>query len=152
MAIPILRQLFARDLGRLINELRLYNSEEVIWQKAALINNPAGNLALHIIGNLNTYIGAALGNSGYTRNREAEFSATGVSRNLLIAQLEETARTVDKALANLPEHRLNEEFPVLVFEKPTSTAFLLIHLATHLSYHLGQVNYHRRLLDNREVS
>lgn len=149
MTIPILRQLFARDLERLINELRQYKSEEIIWQKAALINNPAGNLALHLIGNLNTFIGAALGKSGYIRNREAEFSTTGVSRDLLIAQLEETARTVDQALVTLPEQQLNEEFPILVFEKPTSTGYMLIHLATHLSYHLGQVNYHRRLLDHR---
>ena len=152
MTILVLQQLFARDLGRLVNELRLYKREEAIWQKATLINNPAGNLALHIIGNLNTYIGAVLGNSGYIRNREAEFSTTGVSRDLLIAQLEETARIVEQTLATLPEKQLNDEFPILVFEKPSSTAFMLIHLATHLSYHLGQVNYHRRLLDNAQVS
>ena len=147
MTVPVLQQLFARDLGRLVNELRLYKSEEIIWKKAALINNPAGNLALHLIGNLNTYIGAALGNTGYVRNREAEFSTTGVSRDSLIAQLEETARVVEHTLAGFPEEKLTENFPIVVFEQPSTCAFLLIHLATHLSYHLGQVNYHRRLLD-----
>lgn len=147
MTITILRELFARDLQRLVNELNLYQSEPVIWETAGSINNSAGNLVLHIIGNLNTYIGATLGNSGYVRDREAEFRTKGISRTELVRQLRETSRVVDQVLSQFPSERLEEIYPMLVFEAPTTTAFLLIHLATHLSYHLGQVNYQRRLLD-----
>jgi uncharacterized damage-inducible protein DinB len=55
---------------------------------------------------------------------------------------------VDAALNNLTEDQLTDEYPVLVFKEKTSTEYMLVHLATHLSYHLGQINYHRRLLDN----
>lgn len=46
---------------------------------------------------------------------------------------------------------LQQEYPILVFESKTSTEFFLIHLSTHLAYHLGQINYHRRLLDSENI-
>lgn len=147
MLLDTLRQLFARDLGRLQQEIELYENEQLIWQVEKGIANSAGNLCLHLVGNLTTYISAELGGGAYIRNREGEFSQKGIARADLVRHIEKTRAAVDQALSRLPASALPAEYPLLVFETRTSTEYFLIHLATHLAYHLGQVNYHRRLLD-----
>lgn len=147
MIINSIRPIFKRDLNKLKQELSLYKNEANIWKTEGTIANTAGNLSLHLVGNLNAFIGAALGNSDYVRNREAEFADKGVERTQLIDMIDRTLDVVDNTLANLKEEQLQQEFPVLVFESKTTTAYMLIHLAVHLGYHLGQINYHRRLLD-----
>lgn len=148
MVLDVLRKLFNRDLLKLKKELELYKNEANIWKVEKDITNPAGNLCLHLVGNLNTYLGATLGNTGYVRNRDLEFSQKGVSRAELIQKTEATIQVVDRVLANMTEDQLKQEYPMVVLEEKSTTEYFLIHLATHLSYHLGQVNYHRRLLDN----
>jgi uncharacterized damage-inducible protein DinB len=101
-----------------------------------------------LIGNLNTYIGAGFGKTNYVRNRELEFSLKNISKKELIDKIESTILVVDLSLQNITEEELKNEHPILVFDKRTTLEFLLIHLTTHLTYHLGQINYHRRLLDN----
>lgn len=147
MLTTTLIALFERDLTKLKNELLAYKSEEVIWKTEAAIPNSAGNLALHLIGNLNTFIGAEIGKTGYIRNRPLEFSAKFVPRAKLVADIEATIGVIKNALSLLTEEDYKAEYPVLVFEEKKSTEFFFIHLAVHLGYHLGQVNYHRRLLD-----
>ena len=102
---------------------------------------------MHLIGNLNTYIGAQYGKTGYIRNRPLEFSLKDIPRVELLSKIEETIVVVDNALNSISEVELKKEYPLLVFKDKTSTEFMLIHLTTHLAYHLGQINYHRRLLD-----
>ncbi len=147
MLLDTLTFLFNRDLNRVKNELILYRDERLIWAVPVGIANSAGNLCLHLIGNLNSYIGAGLGETGYVRQRDLEFSLRDVPRPVLLAQLEETITTVTRTLMSLTEAQLEEEYPTLVFEEKTSTGYLLVHLATHLGYHLGQMNYHRRLVE-----
>jgi len=147
MLIAALQTLFDRDLHKLRVEIESYRREEAIWQVGKSISNSAGNLCLHLIGNLNTYIGAELGGSGYIRHRELEFSQKDVPRTELVEGIEATRIVVAATLARLSDEQLSQEYPVLVFENKTSTGYFLMHLATHLTYHLGQVNYHRRLLD-----
>ncbi|MCV9932779.1 DinB family protein [Flavobacterium sp. LS1R47] len=146
-----LRALFNRDLNKLKLEIESYQNEAKIWSIDEQILNSAGNLCLHLIGNLNTYIGAALGNSGYIRHRELEFSLKNIPKTELITKIEETISVVDAALSNLSEAQLEHEFPIIVFEGKDSTGFILTHLTTHLAYHLGQINYHRRLLDDISI-
>ena len=147
MAINTLKELYHRDLRRLKSEIELYKNEERIWIVENKIANSAGNLCLHLIGNLNTYIGSVYGNTGYTRNRDLEFSQKNVSKTELIDKIEKTISVIDLSMGNLREEDLKSEYPILVFEEKTSVEYFLIHLATHLNYHLGQINYHRRLLD-----
>jgi len=147
MITEILQNLFSRDLNKLKVEISSYKIESHIWSVDKSISNSAGNLCLHLIGNLNTYIGAALGNTGYIRNRELEFSLKNIPQKELINKIEETIAVVTKSISELSEAKLKDDFPLLVFENKTSTEYMLIHLATHLAYHLGQINYHRRLLD-----
>lgn len=147
MLIETLKSLFTRDLNKLRHEIELYTNEENIWKVEHKIANSAGNLCLHLVGNLNTYIGKEIGNSGYIRNRELEFSLKNVPRAALLQKIDDTIHVVNTSLDNLDESALANEFPVLVFEAKTSSEYMLVHLATHLAYHLGQVNYHRRLID-----
>jgi Protein of unknown function (DUF1572) len=147
MMIETLKKLFGRDLSKLKSEIELYQDERKIWYIEKSINNSAGNLCLHLVGNLNTYIGAEIGKTGYIRHRDLEFSLKNIPRVELISNVEETIKVVDNSLDKLKAEDLEMEYPVLVFDKKTTTEYFLVHLATHLGYHLGQINYHRRLLD-----
>ena len=147
MLIQTLQSLFDRDLKRLKAEIEHYKNEDKIWHFEKNISNSAGNLCLHLIGNLNTYIGAQLGQTSYIRDRDLEFSAKNIPRAELLSKIDETIRVVSEALEKLNEDELKKEYPIVVFDKKTSTEYLLVHLTTHLTYHLGQINYHRRLLD-----
>ncbi len=142
-----LKSLFTRDLNKLKLEIESYKNESTIWHIEKDIANSAGNLTLHLIGNLNTFIGAEIGKSGYIRNRELEFSLKNIPRSELISNIEMTLKIVEQALDTITDDQLHSEYPLLVFKEKTSTEFFLVHLATHLAYHLGQINYHRRLLD-----
>ncbi|RTY84694.1 DUF1572 domain-containing protein [Flavobacterium sp. ZB4P23] len=147
MLIDTLKMLFIRDLNILKSEIESYENESDIWKTQKGIANSAGNLCLHIIGNLNTYIGAQYGKTGYIRNRPLEFSLKDISRAELLSKIEETIVILVNALNTLSEEDLKMEYPLLVLKNKTSTEFILLHLTTHLAYHLGQINYHRRLLD-----
>lgn len=147
MVVNILKTLFNRDLTKLKSEIELYENENKVWLVEKGITNSAGNLTLHLIGNLNTYIGAEIGKTNYIRNRALEFSQKDIPKKELIKSIEETIIMIEKALDTLTEEDLKKEYPVLVFDIKTSTEYLLIHLSTHLAYHLGQINYHRRMMD-----
>ena len=148
MLIDTLKIIFSRDLLKLKAEIELYKDEKNIWTTDKNIANSAGNLCLHLIGNLNSYIGREIGKTDYVRNRELEFTQKDVARTELINKIDNTVAVIQDALSKLTEQELNKEYPLLVFDKKTSTEYFLVHLAAHLSYHLGQINYHRRLLDN----
>jgi len=150
MLVEILKILFNRDLKRVINEIEQYNNEADIWKIKGQINNSAGNICLHLVGNLKTYIGKELGETNYIRNRELEFSSKNVPRQELIKRVENTIEIITQTLDNLNEDILANEYPILVLENKTSTEYLLVHLTTHLTYHLGQINYHRRLIESDE--
>lgn len=147
MLPDVLRGIFRRDLEELATEITLFRKEENIWRVGTGISNSAGNLCLHLIGNLNTYIGATLGNTAYVRDREAEFSRKNIPAAVLLENIADTIIVVDTTLEQLTGDEMNKDYPMLVFEKKTTVGYFLVHLATHLSYHLGQINYCRRLLD-----
>ncbi|WP_163399738.1 DinB family protein [Flavobacterium fluviatile] len=146
MLIETLKSLFNRDLNKLKEEIEAYQTESQLWVIDKNISNSAGNLCLHLIGNLNTYIGAELGKTGYIRDRPLEFSAKDVLRDHLISKIDETIAVVNKTLDSLTETDLETVYPQNVLEKEMTTSFFLVHLSTHLAYHLGQINYHRRLV------
>jgi hypothetical protein len=148
MVIETLQKIFKRDLEKLRQEMSLYSDEKNLWVIDKNIANSAGNLCLHLVGNLNTYIGAEIGKTGYVRNRDLEFSQKNIPQQELIKMVENTIDVVESGLNKISEDDLEKEYPLLVFKEKTSTGFFLIHLAVHLNYHLGQINYHRRLLDN----
>ncbi len=139
-------QLFDRDIRRLYKEMESYTSEELIWQKTEGIANSGGNLCLHLMGNLSEYIGRILGNNPYQRDRPLEFSATNIHKIELLTMVEKTREIVVKTLKNLDFEKLNEIYPENVLGYEMTVSYFLIHLEGHLNYHLGQINYHRRIL------
>lgn len=147
MLLDTLIKIFNRDLNKLKAEIELYNNETNLWVVDKAISNCAGNLCLHIVGNLNTYIGATLGDSGYIRQRDLEFSLKNTPRTELLNQVDEVMIIVENTLAKLTQEDLEKEYKRKVFEDYMTTGYFLVHLTTHLAYHLGQINYHRRLLD-----
>ena len=147
MQIEVLKTIFNRDLNKLKVEIELYKNENNLWKIEKGITNSAGNLCLHLIGNLNSYIGSELGKTNYIRNRPLEFSLKNVPKAELLDKINETILVVNKTLDTVTTEILQQEYPILVFESKTTTEFFLVHLSTHLAYHLGQINYHRRLLD-----
>jgi hypothetical protein len=144
--------IFTRDLGALRRELEAYPDEEGIWLRPTGHPNSAGVLARHLAGNLQPYIGAVLGGSGYRRDREAEFQARPWSRARLLAELAQTERVVLTTLEHLTAEQLAARYPEAVGQRELGTADFLVHLAVHCGFHLGQVDYHRRTVTGAETS
>jgi uncharacterized damage-inducible protein DinB len=145
--IGTLKALFNRDLDKLKAEIELYKNEDRIWHFENSIANSAGNLCLHLVGNLNTYIGDGLGKSGYVRQRDLEFSLKNIPKQELVQKIDATKIVVKAGLDATSEAQLTDDFPIMIWDKPMGMEYTLMHLLTHLNYHLGQINYHRRLLD-----
>ena len=137
--------LFQRDLAKLVKELEAYPNEESLWVVVHDIKNPAGNLALHLVGNLNQFIGVVLGGTTYQRNRDAEFGSKNVSQAELISVVQETSCMIESVLKDIYVFALEQPYPQEVLGYPMTTSYFLLHLYGHLNWHLGQINYHRRL-------
>ncbi|OOG74838.1 DUF1572 family protein [Algoriphagus sp. A40] len=146
MNLKELNLLFQRDLEKLGQELAAYSEEENLWIVDKEIANSAGNLALHLFGNLRTFIGLDLGGIPYERNREREFGAKGEPRSALLEELEEVKKIVANTLLGLDPNRMGDRSFHAFFGHSMTIGFFLIHLYGHFNYHLGQINYHRRLL------
>lgn len=140
--------LFERDIRKLQTEINAYANETAPWQSLPGIANTGGNLCLHLLGNLQYYIGNVLGGSGYIRNRPAEFSSTGIPLSELNRLLAHTVQLVPQTIRSLPVAQLEASYPEKVFDHEMTTEYFLMHLLAHLGYHLGQINYHRRIVTN----
>jgi hypothetical protein len=141
-----LSELFERDLLKLKDEINNFKDEENIWRIADGVTNPAGTLVLHLLGNLNYTVGTLIGGTGYVRNRDEEFSLKGVPREKLVADIESTIEVVKTSLAGINQSRLEDTYQ-REFLGQKSTAYYLTSFFGHFSYHLGQVNYLRRILE-----
>jgi len=141
-----LLNLFERDLNKLKEEIKFFIDENDIWLTPGDIKNSPGNLCLHVCGNLKHFIGATLGNTGYVRERDKEFSLKNVPKVELVENIDETLTIVKKVISELDGDIFNKNYPINVFGKDMTTEYFLIHLTTHLNYHLGQINYLRRVL------
>ena len=140
-------EIYGRDILKLKDELNAYKDERSLWLTAGNISNSAGNLCLHLVGNLNHFVGAVLGKSGYVRKRDDEFALKNISRSELIDKIEKTRRVVVNILSAMTEKDFELDFPEKKHDKILRTDFMLFHLLAHLNYHLGQINYHRRLIE-----
>ena len=142
-----LANFYERDLRKLIEEVNLFRNEENLWRTQGSVKNSSGNLVLHIIGGLNHLIGATLAQTVYVRNRDQEFISKGMERKYLVAQLEQLIAMIRKTVNVLTAEEMEAEYPIF-FDKPkASVSYVLVQLLLHLNYHLGQVNYLRRILE-----
>ena len=138
--------LFERDILKVKTEISLYADETKLWLTTPGISNAAGNLCLHLLGNLQHYIGGILGHSGYIRNRPDEFSSKNIPAKKMMDDLDRVAALVAKILSELSVDQLGKEYPEKVFEQSMTVEYFLLHLLAHLNYHVGQINYHRRMI------
>jgi hypothetical protein len=141
-----LRSIFERDLRALRREVEAYPDEQLLWRVIPGIANVGGTLALHLAGNLQHFLGARLGKTGYVRKRDAEFSRRDVARVTLLAEIDAAGRAIAAGLSELTDAQLSDEFPEVIGGMRFTTGDYLMHLTTHLAYHLGQVDYHRRVV------
>ena len=146
MLNEVLIQLYERDLKKVRNEIEQYENEADLWETADGISNSGGNLCLHITGGLQYLIGAVLGQTSYVRDREAEFTEKNVPREQLLARIDTTIDAVTSTLAKLTSADFEKPYPLDILGHPMTSEFFVTHLVGHVNYHLGQINYHRRLL------
>jgi uncharacterized damage-inducible protein DinB len=144
--IHTLNELFLKELQRLEEEINSFPDEISLWKTAGEVNNSAGNLCLHLCGNLQHYVGAVLGNTGYFRNRDAEFSNKNYTSTTLVKEIHRTREAVSQSFILLKESDLKKNYPQNVLDHDVITEYFLIHLLVHFGYHLGQMNYLRRIL------
>ncbi|HEY3570270.1 MAG TPA: DinB family protein [Thermoanaerobaculia bacterium] len=135
-----------RDLRTFQQEIELFPSDDAVWQTLPGVTNPAGTLALHVCGNLRHYLGAVLGGSGYVRDREAEFRLRGIPRHELVENLRGTEEVVARVLQSLTPESLLKPYPEPMYGEALRTDWFLLHLGTHLAFHLGQAGYLRRMV------
>lgn len=146
MTPEYLARVMVRDVNAVRRELEAYPDEPSLWVLPPGVANSAGTLALHLAGNLQHFIGAVLGGSGYKRDRAAEFAKRDVPRSALIVELEAAIVAIALGMSQVSEARLAEDYPEVIAGYRVVTGEWLIHLAAHLTYHLGQIDYHRRLV------
>jgi uncharacterized damage-inducible protein DinB len=139
--------IFDRDLNKLKEEINAYADESRLWHTEKGISNSAGNLSLHLVGNLNHFIGATLGNTGYVRTRDVEFADKNVPRTKVVADIDNTIVMIRTVLGKMSDEDFEKTYAQKLSIGEVTTSYFIIHLISHLSYHLGQINYHRRLLD-----
>jgi hypothetical protein len=138
--------LFSRDLTRLGQQIEAFPNDETLWETLPGVLNPAGNLALHIEGNLLEFVGRQLGKLPYKRNRELEFSLRGMSRHEIGTRIARLRESIPAVIQDLSAEQMEMEYPEVVLEVATTTRQFLIHLYGHLNWHLGQIDYLRRIL------
>ena len=141
-----LTKLFERDILKLKTEISAYTDENKLWITTAGISNSGGNLCLHLLGNLQHYIGGVLGGSGYVRNRPEEFSQKNIPVSEMTKTIDHTLTVVTQTIHSLSAETLAKDYPEKVLDQVWETEIFILHLLAHLSYHLGQINYHRRLV------
>ena len=144
--------LLARELAAFERELALFPDDETLWKTLPGMANAPGNFALHVAGNLQHFVGAVLGGTGYVRNREREFGRRSGTRSEVAEELQAAARAVRETLPGLSEERLAALFPEKLNGLDIRTDRFLMHLCAHAGYHLGQASTLRRILTGHDRS
>lgn len=147
-----LHAMLLRELRGLRREIEAYPDDDAIWAAAPGIANSCGTLVLHLAGNLRLYAGHVIGGIAYERDRPREFAARGLSRAELLHELDAAMEAVDRALPQATAKVLAREFPLPIGTVRVNTQEFLLHCAAHLAYHLGQVDYHRRMTTGSPVT
>lgn len=141
-----LRAVMARDLRAVAREVAAYPSDDALWHAMPGVTNPGGTLALHLAGNVQHFIGTVLGGGAYVRDRDAEFGRRDQTRAAVVAEVERAIAAVEEVLPRVTEAQWSAAYPQEVGGRKLASSRFAMHLASHLAYHLGQLDYHRRLV------
>ncbi|QNK61573.1 DUF1572 family protein [Pedobacter sp. PAMC26386] len=152
MTTEFYAQLYKRDLSKVTDELEKYPDDNSLWEVLPGTTNSGGNLMQHLIGNLKTFVGNPFGHINYERNRNAEFNARQFTKEELITEFNQLSEIIINAISSLTDKNLNDAYPeeLKIVNEGQTIEYMLIHLLTHLSYHAGQINYHRRYITSKK--
>jgi uncharacterized damage-inducible protein DinB len=132
------------ELRDAVREVMAPLSEKQLWAKPIEPGNSIGHLVLHLTGNLNHFVGAQLGGSGYVRDREREFTeAQPPPKGQLLADLDGAVATFRRVVEKLTPEQLAQPHP---HGKFGSGLKALVHLVAHFALHRGQMSYLVRLV------
>lgn len=137
--------LFRRDLERLRKQVEMVADDDALWTVQPGVTNSVGNLALHLEGNLREFVGRQLGQVAYQRTRPVEFSQKGLTKDAVIERISQLGQLIPSVIESLTPEQIESEFPEVVLDAPMTTRQFLIHLYGHLNWHLGQIDYLRRI-------
>ena len=136
---------FLAKLVRCLEEM----SDENIWWRPNEQSNSAGNLVLHLCGNIRQWIVNSMGGGTFQRDRDAEFASRGpLPKAELIARIQAAVSEVDAVLRRLPEDGLLKRYPIQAYN--TSGLQAIYHVVEHFSYHLGQILYIYKMRTGRD--
>ncbi len=125
-------------------------SEEQIWSRGGRHQNAAGNLVLHLCGNVRQWIGHGAGGLPDIRARDAEFAAHGgLSRTELIERLDAVLREADAILEGLTPQRLRESVTIQGYRVTVLEA--VYHAVEHFSQHTGQIIFITKWLTGEDL-
>lgn len=147
MQRTILHVVLTRELRAARRAIEAYPDDASVWTLPTGLPNAAGTLVLHVCGNLRHFVGGVLGHTGYVRNRDAEFARRDVPRAELLAELDAAIADVERTFGSMRDDVLDTVYPLEVSGgRRVNTGDWLVHLASHLAYHLGQIDSHRRIV------
>jgi len=141
-----LKRVIARDLKTLRAQVHAYPDENQLWEVPAGVSNSGGTIALHLIGNIRHFIGAQIGGTSYVRDRPAEFSNKNIPREEIDFRIDDAIEEISAALDQVTEDEMSATYPLAFGDVSLDTGQFLVHLTAHFAYHLGQLDYHRRLV------
>lgn len=150
--INTIRVLLLREVEALVREVEHLPDDDALWKTLPGVTNSCGNLALHIAGNLQHYVGHVLGGTSFVRDRDREFNQRSGTRADVIAELRMAIGAVDRTLRELSRDRLDQPYPQELGGVRPRTGVFLFHLVSHAGYHLGQAGYLRRILTGDETT
>ena len=143
------RLLAKQSLPRIVKCLHQL-SEEEIWWRPNSSSNSAGNLVLHLCGNVRQWIISGLGEAEYRRQRDREFAERGpIPRKVLVTQLRRTIRDACQVLARLSEDSLSRRYVIQGFHVTGLDAAFGV--TEHFGYHTGQIIYITKLKRSRDL-
>jgi uncharacterized damage-inducible protein DinB len=130
-------------------------TEEQLWWRPNEASNSAGNLLLHLSGNVRQWILAGVAGQKDVRDRASEFTArSGRSKAELLELLTATLDEVDAALDAIEKEAAASDAPLQRICHPQrytqSVLDAVYHVVEHFSYHTGQIVYIAKLLAGGE--
>jgi uncharacterized damage-inducible protein DinB len=124
--------------------------ETEIWKRPNKNSNSAGNILLHLCGNINQYAISSLGNIEDTRQRAKEFSADGgYSKSEILEKLLSTVERAKNIIQNVSAAELLRQRKVQGYSH--SGIGIIVHITEHYSYHTGQIIFWTKLLKNKDL-
>lgn len=139
----------ARTIHGLVEPL----TEDQVWTNPYTYGNSIGNLVLHLTGNLNYYLGAEMGGTGYARNRPLEFDpASRIAKTELMKRFDEAIAVVVAVLAKQTEGDWGSSYSAKGLEEIGDRLSMILQCAAHLYHHTGQIMYLVRELEKQHLT